>query len=141
MSIDRTDIQKSFKLIEQEGIKVSYFHTLGSSDLLECFHSESPKYTTDYQYSLFEIPSLARILAQKADVLTPVLRLSIAINSQSELCCVLEWTPKIKRVMTFQFSPTNQYSEKNLALIFKDRRELESVFFSKLSRKLKVHVE
>ena len=126
------------ELIAKQGIKASYFHMLGADDLLECFHSSADAYLTDGQYSLFEIPSLARILAQKAGVLTPTLRNDIAEKSNSELCCVLEWTPTSKRLITFQFEDIAKSSDVDLISLFSNRKELENSFLNKLSEKVKL---
>lgn len=131
MQVNKSPIQNCQELIESEGIKTSYFQSTEQIDMLRCFHSSSDKYKADKDYSIFEIASLTRILAQRSGVISPKLRLDIAKDSRSEICYILDWNQKHKKIIIFQFTDISKCTEKNLNLIFNDKKALDTDYIDR----------
>jgi len=130
-----SDIRRSQIPLNKQGIAVSYFQVIGEQDTLQCFHSHSKSYLKGQSYTFYEIPSLARLLAQKNGIISPSIRKSLSENDHHEICFIIEWTPLIKRAITFQFSTTAFYAQQTLKNIFKDKDSLLTNYFKQLHQR------
>ncbi len=135
MNTEISDIQNKIQPLLNQGIAVSYFQVIGEQDTLKCFHSHSKSYQTGQSYTLFEIPSLLRLLAQKNKVIPPKMRISLSKSGDNEICFIVDWSPLIKRVITFQFSDTAIYSKQTLEDVFKNKDGLLTDYFTKLHKR------
>lgn len=101
-----------------------------TSDLLgmQCFHSTLGPYQADRFYSIYDIPSLMRILLKKNESLGENLSSFLQKNQENIICRVVEWTPYAKSFLLIDVGSDVEFDDESFFNLMQDVESLQYHF-------------
>lgn len=114
-----TDILKDV----MDPISVAYFTAADENMNFKCVFSATPLYREGQNYSIYNIPSLFRLILSKANILPEKEVDSVFENFEKQFCYILEWVD-VKKVLVFDIRELNFFEDQALVKELIKEREL-----------------
>lgn len=82
-------------------MEFTFFHSEDAMNDYQKVYSNMDSYQGKDQWDLYSIPSLVRVLTLKNQILSEECLEEFYQDSTSEVCFVLEWSPKTRKIIVF----------------------------------------
>jgi hypothetical protein len=112
---DRDFIKEKFSKNLKEGLEpvnFSFFSSSGKYENFNCLYSQGTMYQFGEKYSLYQIPSLIRVLLDQGGHIDGLLSRQLYDRSPGlELCYILRWEKEEKEIVIFDLKDNEHFNE------------------------------
>lgn len=113
-------------------LQVSIFFAESEYANLKCLHSTNGAYQLHQTLSIYDVPSLLRVLSQKADILQETLVEEIYEEESEFLCYVLEWSDHARKIILFNLENAEIFEQEEFTNILRTKQENIREIYQKL---------
>ncbi|MFT6070221.1 MAG: hypothetical protein ACJAT2_001784 [Bacteriovoracaceae bacterium] len=92
-------------------MKFTFFHSEDATNDYQKIYSNMDNYQDKDLWDLYSIPSLVRVLTLKNQILSEECLEEFYKDSAEEVCFVLEWTPKTRKIIVFNTEQASVFDQ------------------------------
>jgi hypothetical protein len=125
-----TEIAKEMQALTEKAlgpIQSAFFFSTDEYHPYTCIHSSITSYREDKMYSIYDLFSLIRVLAIKAELWSDELRDKYYQQSNNEIAFVLEWDEHSKKVLLLNIENAQASKEQIAVEVQRKRTEISNL--------------